>query len=323
MKRTGSFLALVLLVFLGPDRVRAEKIYRIGAAVANDQSIPAIEGFQKKMAELGYIDGKNVKYDVYNAHADGREIKHIAQKLVQSRLDLIVTSSTSATEPVARASAGTKMPVVFLSAGNPLAVVKSYASSGNNLTGITTAAIDLAPKRMEILKELAPGIKKLIALNNPHATNYRENLTATRAAAQKLSLKLVEVDIATPEELILWAKNHLTRQLGDAVFYPPDGLVLEAIKEAVPYIIKERLPSVSFTVARAKEGALAAYGPDFAALGEQGALLVDKIFKGAKPESLPIEQPVKLKFVLNMKTAKAIGLKIPKEILLRADEVIE
>jgi len=323
MNRTALVPALALAFCIGPHVARAEKIYRIGASVSNDQSMPAIEGFKQKMAELGYIEGKNVQYEVYNARGDAKEIKRNAHRLVQAKPDLIVTSSTSATEPVAKASSGTHLPVVFLSAGNPLAFVKSYASSGSNLTGISTAAIDLAPKRMEVLKELVPGIKKLISLNNPQATNYRENLRATREAADKFGLKLVEVDIASKEELILWAKNQLSRHMGDAVFYPPDGLVLEAIKEASPYIIREKLPSVSFNVARAREGALVSYGADFAALGRQGAVLVDKILKGAKPENLPIEQPLRLRLVLNMKTAKAIGLKIPREILLRADELIE
>jgi len=131
------------------------------------------------------------------------------------------------------------------------------------------------------------------------------------------------VDTASREELILWAKEHLSRQLADAVFYPPDGLILDAMREAHPYLIREKLPSVSFNEKRSREGALVSYGPDFAALGGQGALLVDKIFKGARPETLPIEQPLKLKLVINMKTAKAIGLKIPRDILIRVDELIE
>ncbi len=322
MKKTVFALIFGFLLCF-PNSSGAQKVYRIGAAVTNDRLMLAIEGFKKRMSELGYIEEKNVKYDVYNAHSDLEEVKRIAQKLVQEKPDLIVTSSTSDTAPVAKASSGTNMPVVFLSAGNPLAFVKSYASSGNNLTGISTAAIDLTPKRMELLKELAPGIKRLISINNPNGATYQEYLRATREAAKKLGLELTEVDITSQEELVQWAKSHLHRKLGDAVFYPPDAVILDAIPEAFPYIVREKLPSVSVNVARVKEGALAAYGADYFALGQQGAVLVDKILKGAKPASLPIEQPDKLVLVINLKTAKAIGLKIPKEILIRADEVIE
>ncbi len=319
-----AILALMLFcVLLNPRPSEAQKVYYIAALVSADLFMPAFDGFKKKMVELGYIEGKNVQYDVYNAHGDLEEVKRIAQRLVQEKPDLIVTSSTVDTAPVAKASSGTNIPVVFLSAGNPLAFAKSYASSGNNLTGISTAAIDLTPKRMELLKELAPGIKRLISINNPNSATYQEHLRATREAAKKLGLKLTEVDITSREELVQWAKSRLHRKLGDAVFYPPDAVILDAIPEAFPYIVRAKLPTVSFNVARGKEGALAAYGPDYFALGQQGAVLVDKILKGAKPASLPIEQPNKLALVINLKTAKAIGLKIPKGILLRADEVIE
>ncbi len=323
MKRLLVPILIFFVVGIKPTQTNAQKLYRIGAVVASDQFMPAIAGFKKRIGELGYIEGENIKYDVYNAHGDLEEVKKIAQKLVQEKPDLIVTSSTTATAPVAKASSGTNIPVVFLSAGNPLAFVKSYASSGNNLTGISAAAIDLTPKRMELLKELAPEIKRLISINNPNGTNYQENLRATREAAKKLGLKLIEVDITSREELIQWAKSRLHRKLGDAVFYPPDTVILDVIQEVFPYIAREKLPSVSVNVARVKEGALAAYGPDYFALGQQGAVLVDKILKGAKPANLPIEQPNKLALVINLKTAKAIGLKISKEILLRADEVIE
>jgi len=323
MQRTLLFVFSLLVCSMGVPEASAQKIYHIGAAVANDQFVPAIEGFKKRMAELGYVEGKNVKYGILNAHGDLEKMRSIATVLAQEKPDLIVTSSTTATAPVAKASAGTNIPVVFLSAGNPLAFVKSYASSGNNLTGISTASIDLTPKRMELLKELAPGIKKLISLNNPNGENYRENLKATRDAAKKLGLKLVEIDVTSVDETIQWAKEHLKRKLGEGVFYPPDAVILNAIPKILPYMVREKLPSVSLNIARVKEGALAGYGPDYFALGQQGAVLVDKILKGARPSDLPIEQPLKLHLVINLKTAKAIGLKIPKQILLRADELIE
>lgn len=301
----------------------AQRIYRVGALVANDQFIPAFEGFRSRMAELGYSEGKNIKYDFHNARGDGGALKKLAQKLVQDKPDLIVTSSTTATAPVAKASIGTNIPVVFLSAGNPLDFVKSYASSGNNLTGISTSSIDLTSKRVELLKELVPGIKRVIALHNPQGANYEANLQATREAAKRLGLELVEVQATTSDELIRRARALLNRRLGEGIILPPDATLNAVQKQISSHIINETLPSVAANIGNVHDGALATYAADYFALGRQGALLADKIFKGINPLELPIELPSKLHLVINLKTAKAIGLKIPREILIRADEVVE
>lgn len=316
------FVLAVLLVLTSPQLALAQKVYRIGALVADDQFVPAFEGFKKKMAEMGYTEGKNIKYDFQNTKGDRDILKQLAQKLVQDKPDLIVTSSTTATVPVAKATEGTHLPVVFLSSGNPLQFVKSYASSGNNLTGITTSSIDLTGKRMELLKELAPGIKRVISLNNPKGPNYEANLDATREAAKKLGLQLVEVNATSGDELKQKA-SHITRKMGDSIFIPPDAIVNAAIREIAQQAINEKLPTVAASDGNVQRGALATYAANYFALGQQGAVLVDKILKGTRPADLPIEMPFKLKLVINLKTAKAIGLKIPKEILLRADEVVE
>lgn len=318
-----SFLLSFFVTWITPTQAIAQHVYRIGALLGEDQFALAVEGFKKKMAELGYIEGKNISYQVYNGESDREKLRRFAEKLVQDKPDLIVTSSTTASIPVAKASAGTNIPVVFLSTGNPLAFVKSYASSGNNLTGISTSSIDLTAKRMELLKELAPEIKRVISLHNPDGGNYHESLKATREAAKKLGVKLIEVGITTSDELIHWAKEQLNRKLGDGIVYQPDLVILPTVPEIIPHIIKQKLPFIAINIARVKEGALAAYAPNYFALGEQGAILVDKIRRGARPAGLPVEQPLKLNLVLNLKTVKAIGLKVPKDILLRADEVIE
>ncbi len=275
------------------------------------------------MAELGYQEGKNIKYDLHNAKGDRDALQKLAQKLVQDKPDLIVTSSTTATVPVAKATEGTNIPVVFLTAGNPLMFVKSYSSSGNNLTGISSSTIDITDKRVELLKELVPGIKRAISLHNPKGVNYKANLEMTREAAKKLGLELVDVNATSGDELIKRAKEILNRKLGEGVIFPPDAVVNAAIEEITPHIIRERLPNVVANVGNVKKGALAAYAADDYTLGQQGAVMVDKILRGARPMDLPIELPYKLQLLINLKTAKAMGLKIPKEILLRADEVIE
>ena len=322
MKKLISAL-LGLWVLAGHDPVEAQKVYRIGSLVATDQFIPAFNGFKKKMAELGYVEGRNITYEFHNANGERDALKAMAEKLVRDKHDVIVTSSTTATAPVARASAGTNVPVVFLSAGNPLEFIKSYASSGNNITGISSSSLDLIDKRMELLKELTPGIKRVIALQVPSGTNYEEVRRLTLKAAKKLGLALVEVEPSGYEELKSKISGFVTRKLGDAVFLPPDAAVIVVVEEIAQQAIKERLPVVGPNIENVKRGVLAAYSSDYFALGQQGAVLVDKILKGARPTDLPIEQPYKLKLALNLKTAKAIGLKIPREILLRANEVTD
>ncbi|MGH9425437.1 MAG: ABC transporter substrate-binding protein [Terriglobia bacterium] len=322
MKSAWFFIAAALLVLIAAERAAAQNVYRISALVADDQFVPPFEGFKKKMAELGYVEGRNINYDFHNAKGDQDIVKKLAQKIVQDKPDVIVTSSTTATVPVAKATEGTALPVVFLSAANPLVFVKSYASSGNNLTGISTSSIDLTEKRMELLKELAPGIKRVISLNNPGGANYEAHLNATREAARRFGLELVDVNVTSGDELKQKAIS-ITRKVGDALFLPPDAIVNAAIREVAQQAINEKIPSVSANEGNVKRGALAAYSANYFALGQQGAVLVDKILKGIRPTDLPIEQPYKLQLLINAKTAKAIGLKIPKEILLRADEVIE
>ncbi|MCZ6623686.1 MAG: ABC transporter substrate-binding protein [Deltaproteobacteria bacterium] len=313
----------ILLPLMSPHSADAQKVYRISVLVSADAFVPAFEGFKKKMGELGYTEGKNIKYDFHNAKGDKKRLTTLAQKIVQDKPDVIATSSTTATVPVARMTKGTNIPVVFLSSGNPLKFVKSYASSGNNLTGISSAGIDVTEKRVELLKELAPWIEKVISLQNPEGVNYREHRKAMRRAAKKLGLELVEVNVTSSDELVRKADKIFTRELGDAVIHPPDAIINSGIRKTISHAIEARLPSVAANVGGVKAGALATYAADYYALGQQGAVLVDKILKGARPMDLPIEQPFKLRLVINLKTARAMGLDLPREILLRADEVIE
>lgn len=244
--------------------------------------------------------------------------------MVNDKHDVIVTSSTTATVPVAKASAGTNIPVVFLSAGNPLRLVKSYASSGNNLTGISSASLDLAEKRLELLKELAPAIKRVIFINNPKGENYQAYLRVTREAAKRLGLELTDLEIrAGSGEEVKQQIPLITRKLGEAVLIPPDVPFVAVTEEITQQTIKEKLPTVGPNVQTVRRGYLAGYSSDYYSLGQQGAALVDKILKGARPTDLPIQLPLKLNLVINLKTAKALGLKVSKELLVRADEVME
>lgn len=323
MKPKLFFALAVWMAFVTPGWAEAEKVIRIGGLISGDSFIPAFEGFKKRMTELGYIEGKNIIYDLRNSKRDRERLKRLAADLVQSKPDLIVTSSTTATVPVAKVTKGTNIPVVFLSAGNPLKVVKSYASSGNNLTGISSGSLELLGKRMELLKELVPQLKRVIVLQAPSATNYEKSRRLTEEAAKRLGLEIAEVQALNVKHFKEKILPLINRQLGQAFFLPPVSSSFLSRKMLAEHLIKEKIPSVGPNVQYARAGMLAAYSSDYYELGRQGAILVDKVLKGAWPTDLPIEMPFKLKLVINLKTAKAIGLKIPKEILLRADEVIE
>jgi putative ABC transport system substrate-binding protein len=326
MKSVYAFALLAVVLIAGPLWAQGPKIYRIGALVADDQFIPAVDGFKQRMAQMGYVEGKNVIYNIQNSKGDRVALKKLGELLVQEKPDLIVTSSTTATVTVAKLTAGSNLPVVFLSAGDPLRVVKSFASSGNNLTGLSTSSLDLIPKRMELLKNIAPKIRRVILLVNTAGIGITHERFAAdaREAAKKLGLEpvLLEVQAKNAEEM----KQKIPlikRSLGDALLLPPEATVVASTEDFARQMIQEKLPHVGPNIETVKRGLLAAYSSNYHSLGQQGAVLVDKVLKGARPTDLPIEQPFKLSLLINLKTAKAIGLDIPNEILHQADELIK
>ncbi|HKY08762.1 MAG TPA: ABC transporter substrate-binding protein [Candidatus Binatia bacterium] len=326
MKSSWGFACLVSILLLAWSDAAAQRVYRIGALVADDQFVPAIDGFKQRMKELGYIEGKNIDYDFENSKGDQDLLAKMAEGLVQRKPDLIVTSSTTASVPIAKLTKGTDLPVVFLSAGDPLRLVKSYASSGNNLTGISSSSVDLTAKRMELLKKIAPQVKRVIILIDTAALgiNHERLTTDAQEAAKKLDLDHVRLAIHTKNSEEMKQKIPLIkRSLGDALFVPPVATIVASTEDIARQVIKEKMPHVGPNVETVNRGLVAAYSSNYHSLGQQGAVLVDKILKGAKPSDLPIEQPFKLHLRLNIKTARAIGLKIPREILIQADEVIK
>jgi putative ABC transport system substrate-binding protein len=324
MKKSTLALALSTIWFLSwPIPSQAQKSYRVSALIVDDVFVRGFEGFKTKMAELGYVEEKNVKYDLVNTKGNRDALPAMAERLVRNKPDLVVASSATAVEALAKVTKGTDIPVIFLSVADPLHFAKSYAGSGNNFAGISTSTIDLTEKRIELLKELVPGIKRAISLHHIRGLHYQANLDATRKAAKRLAVNLVEVNVASSDELLRRAPVLLTRKLGEAIIFPPDRIVDATQKQIFPQIVIEKMPSVVSRISYVEHGALATYAADYYALGQQGAVMADKILNGSRSANLPIEQPSKLKLVINLKTARAIGLKIPREILLRTDEVIE
>ena len=312
----------IALVTSTVSPAEAQRIYNIGSLNTGDSFINAFEGFRERMTELGYRERQNVRYQYYNSRGNEELLRTIAHKLVYDKVDLIVTSSTTATVAAARATQGTPIPVVFLSAGNSQKLFKSFSGSGNNLAGISSASLELTGKRFELLKELAPRTKKVAIPLDPNGVNYNAIVAEVKATAPRFGLAYSEIHVHRVEEISTIARS-MTRKKYDAIYHPPDSLVTEGVEQVVDQAIKEKLPLVTSLLVNVRRGCLATYAADYPALGKQAAALADKIFKGIKPSELPIELPYKLHLVLNLQTARAIDLKIAKEILLRADQVFE
>jgi putative ABC transport system substrate-binding protein len=315
-------LVIAVIVVLSAGPVDAQKMLTVGSLNTADQFLDAFEGFKVRMAELGYREGRNVRYEYHNSKGSAEALNAAAEKLVRDRVDMIVTTATTGTVAAAKATAGTAIPVVFLSAGNPEKLVRSYATSASNLAGISSASLELTGKRFELLKDLAPRTKRIAMPLDPKGVNYQAIVTEAREAAEKLGLILREIPARTVSE-IAGAVAVIDRKNYDAIFSPADTLISEGIEVVVQQAIKEKMPSITSLLGNVKRGCLATYAADYPALGRQGAMLADKIFKGSKPADLPIELPNKINLALNLKTAKAIGLKLSKEMFLRADEVFE
>ena len=317
-----ALLSLRVTLFLAclAQPAGAQKVYSIGSLNTGEQFISAFDGFKIRMTELGYRENHNVRYRTHNSRGESELLFALAQKLVQDKVDLIVASSTSAAAAAAKATHS--IPILFLSAGNPEKLVKGYAGSGNNLAGISSASLELLEKRFELLRELAPATKRVAVLHYPPGINYRSNLSEVREAAARMHLKLREFNVTNTEEMEKNAQA-INRSEFDAVFTPPESFITEKLDIIVRRTIKEKMPLITSLLVNVERGCLATYAADYRSLGKQGAALADKILKGAKPGSLPIEMPEKVNLVLNLKTARAIDLTIPKELLLRADQVFE
>jgi putative ABC transport system substrate-binding protein len=274
------------------------------------------------MGELGYKEGQNIRFEYRNSKGNAEKLRAMALELVQQKVDMVVTTSTTATVAAAKATESTRIPVVFLSAANPQLLVKDFSGSGSNLAGISSASLELTAKRFELLKELVPNAKRMAVPVDPKGVNYNTIVEENRQAASKLGFVISEIHVRSIDD-IASAVEAISRKSYDAIFSPADTLVSAGIEWVVKQAIKEKLPAITALLVNVNRGCLATYAADYAALGKQGAVLADKILKGAKPAALPVELPEKIKLSLNLKTAKAIGIQIPKTMLLRADEVVE
>jgi putative tryptophan/tyrosine transport system substrate-binding protein len=300
---------------------QAKKVHHIGVLVPTTVAFPREVFLLQGLRELGYAEGKNIAIEYRSAEEKFDRLPELAAELVRLKVDVIVASSNAAV--IALKQATQSIPIVMTVVGDPVGAgfVASLARPGGNITGLSNIAEQLSGKRLELLKEIKPKITRVAVFRNPtlptHAVLWKE----TQAAATAFGVKLLPLDIGGSDE-IENAFSAMVRERAEAFIVLPEPITLSKRQQIVDLAAKNRLPGMypfgDFTDA----GGLIYYGPSRIDLWKRAATYVDKILKGAKPADLPVEQPTKFEFIVNLKAAKQIGLTIPPNVLARADKVI-
>ena len=325
MHRGALVVALVLSSIAAPlavDAQRPEKLYRIGMLERTSTAINAanLEGFRQGLRELGYVEGKSFVIEYRSADGRDERFPSLAAELVRLKVDLILTRGTSAA--LAAKNATGTIPVVITGVGDPVGqgVVASLARPGANVTGLSTLVTEIYAKRVGLLKELVPGAVRLAALINMSNPASPPQWKEVERATRSLGLQAQLLDVRKPEDLGP-AFDGAIRQRADALVVGLEALTQANQRVIVDLAAKHRLPAIYASMEFA--GGLVVYGVNYPDQYRHAASFADRIFKGAKPADLPVEQPTKFELVINTRTAKALGLTIPPSLLLRADQVIQ
>jgi putative tryptophan/tyrosine transport system substrate-binding protein len=314
---TFTFAAVVA------EAQQPKKIWRIGflSSVSPDPYAHLYTAFLQGLGDLGYIDGQNVMVKPRWAEGNTERLPELAAELVGLKVDLMVSTGT-VTALAAKAST-TSIPIVFTAGGDLVKVglISSLARPGGNLTGLSLLTTELNVKRLELLKETFPKIRRVGVLGNPANPNYRIQLNEIQAAAKQLGLEVQVLEMRNPNEIETVFSKFSDKSVG-ALLVLSDP-TLNAHREKIADVAnKSRLPAIFEFKEFVEAGGLMSYGTNIVAVYRRVAIYVDKIFRGAKPSELPVEQPTNFEFLINLNTAKQIGVTIPPNVLARADRVI-
>jgi len=312
----GSLLAAPLTAWPQP----AGKVPTIG--VLSIDAFPPIDSFRQRLQELGYVEDKNIRYEYRYAEGRNQRFRELAEDLVALKVNVILTWGTEAALEAKRATK--TIPIVMGAMGDPVGqgVVLSLAHPGGNVTGLTSLASDLEGKRLEILKELVPNLSLVAVFSNPTNRYMSLALQNTRRAADTLKLML-RVHEAFDAASLDNELDSVSRARPGAILVLADTFLEQQRRRIAQFALRVGLPSIYTYREHVEVGGLVSYAPSYHDMFRRAATYVDKILKGAKPANLPIEQPTKFELVINLKTAKALGLTIPPSLLARADQVIE
>jgi putative tryptophan/tyrosine transport system substrate-binding protein len=313
-----------------PLAARAQQLVgmrRVGVLInlsENDlQAQRLITAFQERLAQLGWIDGRNLRIDYRWGSGDVDRVRAFAKELVGLSPDVIVGYATPSVLALQRETGS--IPIVFLSVTDPVGqgLVASLAHPGGNITGFAVFEFSLGTKWMEALKQIAPNLKRVTTIFNPEtAPYYRLYLSTIEKAASSLALELIVVEVHDDLE-IEQTMNTLAREPNSGLIVMPDSFNMAHRQTIITFADRHRLPAMYYFPLFATDGGLISYGPDETDMFRRTAGYVDRILKGAKASDLPVQHPTSFRLVINLKTAKAIGIQIPVALLARADEVIE
>jgi putative ABC transport system substrate-binding protein len=317
-------LAWALLLALSfPARAQPQgRVRRLGFL---GNSTPVLEenligSFREGLRDLGYIEGKNIFIEYRWAEGKYERFPALIAELVASKVELIVTAGTPASLAVKKA---TSIPLVMIAVGDPVGtgLIASLAHPGGNITGLTSIASDLEGKRLELLREVAPKVSHVAVLWNPASPFQVVSEKELQVAAHALHIKVLSLGVKAAEELDK-AFTAILKERPGALLVLADRLFLHNRGRIMNFALQNRLPGVHAYQELVEAGGLMSYGPSYAGMHRRAAYFVDRILKGTKPADLPVEQPTKFELVINLKTAKQIGLTMPPNILARADRVI-
>jgi putative tryptophan/tyrosine transport system substrate-binding protein len=317
-------LITVLLITGHVVAQQPKKIPRIGYldAPTRDAQPARIEAFRQGLRELGYVEGKNIVIE--HGYAEGKldRLPALVAELIRLKVDLFVTGGPTVTRAAKEATA--TIPIVMLQDPDPVGngFVASLARPGRNITGLSSLTADLSGKLLELLQEILPKVSRVAVFETSTNIGNAQQLKETERAAEALGVKLQRLDVRGPKD-IETAFRAAAKGRADAALVLSGPVVSSHRKQLVELAIRSRLPAIYFTPEWVENGGLMSYGVSFIDLNRRAATYVDKILKGRKPADLPVEQPKKFEFVINLKAAKQIGLTIPPNVLARADKVIQ
>ncbi|MBI3001384.1 MAG: ABC transporter substrate-binding protein [Deltaproteobacteria bacterium] len=315
-------IAVVLSTISLAEAQQTGEVRRVGFLAGSSPSFYSarIEAFRRGLQELGHIEGKNILIDYRFAEGKDDRLPSLVAELVRLKVEVIVTGGRTPTRAAKEATA--TIPIVMTVIGDPVGegLVSSLARPGGNITGLTQLSPELSGKRLELLKETIPRVTRVAVLSDP--TTASVTVKAVEAAAQTLAVQLQSLEVRSPKD-IETAFQAASKGRADAVLVPTTAVTNAHRKLIVDLAAKMRLPAMYGFRRFVEAGGLMSYSADDVENFRRAATYVDKILKGRKPADLPVEQPMKFEFVINLKTAKQIGLTIPPNVLARADRVIK
>ena len=326
--RPATFIiTLVFALLAAPLAAGAQvpgKVPRIGflSTFSPADSPRWLQGFRQGLRDLGYTEGHNIAIEYRYAEGRLERLPDLAAELVRLKVDVIVSENTPASLAAKQATA--TIPIVMMIVGDPVGsgLVASLARPGGNVTGMSVQLPELDAKRLQLLKEVVPKASRVAVLWNPTSPITRPQFAEVKAAVQALRVQLESLEVRSPNDFE-GAFQAATQRRAGALLVLADSLMVSQRTRVAALAAKSRLPSMSGVSEFAEAGGLMVYGPNVSDIARRAATYVDKILKGAKPADLPVEQPTKFDLVINLKTAKALGLTIPQSVLMRADQVIE